>query len=76
MKWEYKLLRLDAGRESSELDEAMNEVDEFEWELVGIMHHAGEEKDSYYTAVFKRQTERKLSGTRHKEARRVLNAPS
>jgi len=54
VKWEYKLLRLDAASEPVELDEAMNSVGEFAWELAGIMHHAGEEEDSYYTAVFKR----------------------
>jgi hypothetical protein len=54
MKWEYKLLRLDAASEPTELDEAMNGVGEFEWELAGVMHHAGDDEDSYYTAVFKR----------------------
>jgi len=45
---------LDAASEPVELDEAMNSVGEFAWELAGIMHPAGEEEDSYYTAVFKR----------------------
>jgi len=40
--------------EPVELDEAMNAVGEFAWELADIIHHAGEKEDSYYTAVFKR----------------------
>ena len=53
MKWEYKLLRFDADGDSVELDEALNNVGEYEWELAGILHHRSE-SDSLYTAVFKR----------------------
>ena len=52
MKWEYTLLRLDATSEPIQLDQAMNNVGEHGWELVGVTHHAGD--DPYYTAVFKR----------------------
>jgi hypothetical protein len=54
-KWEYKLLRFNETDDAIEMDEAMNNVGEFEWELVGMMHHPKTEDDpSYYTAVFKR----------------------
>lgn len=53
MKWEYKLLRLDANGDSAELDEALNNIGAYEWELTGILHHPGAD-ESYYTAVFKR----------------------
>ncbi|HEY4365273.1 MAG TPA: hypothetical protein VGN17_30205 [Bryobacteraceae bacterium] len=53
MKWEYKLLRFDANGDSVDLDQALNDLGEYEWELGGILHHAGEE-ESFYTAVFKR----------------------
>jgi len=53
MKWEYKLLRFDANGDSVELDEAMNNVGTYDWELVSILHHPGDD-ESFYTAVFKR----------------------
>jgi hypothetical protein len=52
MKWEYTVLRLNAATEPTHLDDAMNNVGEVGWELVGITHHVGD--DPYYTAVFKR----------------------
>ena len=52
MKWEYVVLRLDAAKEPTDLDQAMNHVGEFGWELVGMIHHAVDEP--FFTAVFKR----------------------
>ena len=53
MKWEYKLLRFDADGDSVDLDKALNNVGEYDWELAGILHHPGDD-ESFYTAVFKR----------------------